>query len=88
MNDKPQLDLTSYIRSIPDFPKPGILFRDITPLLSSPEAFGESIRQLADHFRGQDVDVVGAAVKRMTLSKFLAVYEGNRAAAGRGPRRT
>jgi adenine phosphoribosyltransferase len=56
--------LAEYIRSIPDFPKPGILFRDITPLLASPAAFSESIRQLADAFRGQDVGVVAAAEAR------------------------
>merc|ERR1712100_380120 len=40
------LDLQSHIRSIPDFPKPGILFRDINPLLRSPEAMAEVIRLL------------------------------------------
>ena len=40
------LDLQSHIRSIPDFPRPGILFRDINPLLRSPEAMAEVIRQL------------------------------------------
>ena len=34
----PSFDLKSFIRDIPDFPKPGILFRDITPLLANPEA--------------------------------------------------
>src|SRR3954447_25594483 len=41
-------DLRAYIRDIPDFPKPGILFKDITPLLSSPAAFGQAIHQLCD----------------------------------------
>ena len=40
-------DLSAYIRDIPDFPKKGILFKDITPLLCSAEAFSESIRQMA-----------------------------------------
>lgn len=39
------LDLKSFIRDIPDFPKPGILFRDITPLLAAPAAFKEAIRR-------------------------------------------
>jgi len=39
------MDLRSYIRDVPDFPKKGILFRDITPLLASPGAFAESISQ-------------------------------------------
>jgi len=37
------MDLRSYIRDVPDFPEPGIMFRDITPLLGSPEAFGAAI---------------------------------------------
>lgn len=58
------LDLQSYIRDIPDFPKPGILFRDITPLLSSAEAFRETIRQLADPFRQRGIQAVVAAEAR------------------------
>lgn len=58
------LDLKSYIRDIPDFPKPGILFRDITPLLSDPAAFRASIKQLADHYRHYEVDVIVAAEAR------------------------
>lgn len=57
-------DLRDYIRDIPDFPKPGILFRDITPLLGSPQAFRSAIVQLAEHYRGQPVDVVAAAEAR------------------------
>ena len=41
------LDLQSHIRTIPDFPKPGILFRDINPMLRSPEAVAEVIRLLS-----------------------------------------
>lgn len=58
------LDLKNYIRSIKDFPKPGIMFRDITPLLSNPEAFRESIRRIVDHFRDRRVNVVAAAEAR------------------------
>ena len=44
------MDLAKYIRDIPDFPKPGILFKDITPLLNDPAAFQEAIdRFLAHH---------------------------------------
>lgn len=60
----PAIDLKSQIRSIPDFPKPGIMFRDITPLLSHPDAFRESIERLADNFRGSGVNVVAAAEAR------------------------
>lgn len=41
------LDLARYVRAVPDFPRKGILFRDITPLLHEPQALAESIRQLA-----------------------------------------
>ena len=42
----PPIDLRDFIRDIPDFPKPGILFKDITPLLSHPDAFGATIAGL------------------------------------------
>lgn len=56
--------LEAFIRTIPDFPKPGILFRDITPLLAAPAAFAEAVRRLADHFRPLGVDAVAAAEAR------------------------
>ena len=58
------LDLASYVRAIPDFPKKGILFRDITPLLADAAALKETIRRLADHYRGRGIDVIGAAEAR------------------------
>jgi adenine phosphoribosyltransferase len=58
------LDLTQYVRSVPDFPKPGILFRDITPLLHAPKAFGEAIARMAEPYRDAQVDVVAAAEAR------------------------
>jgi adenine phosphoribosyltransferase len=58
------MDLTQYIRDIPDFPKPGILFKDITPLLSEPTAFRFAIEQMSTHYRGQAVDAVAAAEAR------------------------
>lgn len=64
MPDSSQLNLTDYIRAIPDFPQPGILFRDITPLLASPAAFGQAIRQMADRVRDRKIDVVAAAEAR------------------------
>ena len=62
--DPAQLDLADYVRSIPDFPKPGILFRDITPLWACAPAFREAIHRLADPFRGHRLDVVAAAEAR------------------------
>jgi adenine phosphoribosyltransferase len=47
----PSLDLRAFVRDIPDFPSPGILFRDITPLLASPAAFAEAVDAMALPFR-------------------------------------
>jgi adenine phosphoribosyltransferase len=58
------MDLTSYIRDIPDFPKPGILFKDITPLLADPEAFEYTIARMAAHYSTQPVDAIAAAEAR------------------------
>jgi adenine phosphoribosyltransferase len=58
------IDLKSLIRDIPDFPKPGILFKDITPLLSNAAAFKQCIKQLADRYRQQQIEAVVAAEAR------------------------
>jgi adenine phosphoribosyltransferase len=58
------MDLARYIRDIPDFPKPGILFKDITPLLAEPHAFRRSIELLAEHYQDQPLDAVAAAEAR------------------------
>ncbi|HMO14333.1 MAG TPA: adenine phosphoribosyltransferase [Pirellulaceae bacterium] len=58
------LDLTSLIREIPDFPKPGIGFKDITPLLADPTGFRTAIRRFADHYRDSDIEVIVAAEAR------------------------
>jgi adenine phosphoribosyltransferase len=58
------MDLTQYIRDIPDFPKPGILFKDITPLLADPAAFQYAIDRMAERYRGRPVDAVAAVEAR------------------------
>jgi adenine phosphoribosyltransferase len=58
------MDLAQYIRNIPDFPKPGIQFKDITPLLAEPPAFREAIRIMAGQYRDGRVDAVAAAEAR------------------------
>jgi adenine phosphoribosyltransferase len=58
------IDLRSYLRDIPDFPKPGILFKDITPMLADPRAFGAAVDGLASAVAGREVEVVGAAEAR------------------------
>ena len=50
--------IRSAIRDIPDFPKPGIVFKDITPLLGNGPLFGKTIDLLADRYRGERVDTV------------------------------
>jgi adenine phosphoribosyltransferase len=58
------IDLRDHIRDIPDFPKPGILFKDITPLLAHAEALKEAIEQLADRVGGRGIDSIAAAEAR------------------------
>jgi adenine phosphoribosyltransferase len=58
------LDLRAHIRDVPDFPKPGIVFKDITPLLLDPPAFDQAVRALADFARPLDVDLIVAAEAR------------------------
>jgi len=57
-------NLKSHIRDVNDFPKSGILFRDITPLLANPSALALSIELLANPFRGQRIDMVVGAESR------------------------
>jgi len=58
------LDLRSYIHDIPDYPKPGIVFRDLTPLFLDPEALEHAIALLAAWASDREVDYVVAAEAR------------------------
>lgn len=58
------VDLDRYIRDVPDFPKPGIVFKDITPLLASPEAFSAAIDALVTPFRNAGITRVAAVESR------------------------
>ena len=58
------MNLKDYIRDIPDFPEPGILFRDITPLLANPDAFSYAIERLVECCRENEFDVVVAIESR------------------------
>jgi adenine phosphoribosyltransferase len=58
------LDLRAHIRDIPDFPRPGIVFKDITPLLLDPAALDAAVSQLAGYASGLGVDFVVAAEAR------------------------
>lgn len=57
-------DLTRRIRDVAGFPKPGIVFKDITPLLRDPAALSLAVEYLAQPFRGKRVDVVAGAESR------------------------
>jgi adenine phosphoribosyltransferase len=58
------INLQSYIRSIPDWPKKGILFRDITPLLADPKAFAAAVDALCDGFTKTGIKYVAAVEAR------------------------
>jgi adenine phosphoribosyltransferase len=58
MSDRSTDDLRAKIREVPDFPKPGILFYDITTLLREADAFREVIDRMADAVKGERIDLV------------------------------
>ena len=67
------MNLQDYIRDIPDFPKEGILFKDITPLLADPAALRETIRQLADQFKDAGATkILGAEARGFIFGAALA----------------
>ncbi|MHC4658771.1 MAG: adenine phosphoribosyltransferase [Planctomycetota bacterium] len=78
-----RINLERYIRDIPDWPKKGILFRDITPLLAHPKAFAAAIDALCAHFRDADIEyaaaveargfIFGAAVAEKLAAGFVPI---------------
>ena len=66
------IDISAHIRDIPDFPKPGILFRDITPLLADADAFHSAIDGLIAPFRGRVDLVLGIESRGFVLAAALA----------------
>jgi adenine phosphoribosyltransferase len=58
------MDLKAFIRDVPDFPKPGVLFKDIMPLLANPAAFAASIDALCGLYPTDGVDAIAAAEAR------------------------
>ena len=77
------MDIRRLIRSVPDFPKPGIVFRDITPLLADSAGLDQAVTQLAEPYRDHNVDLVaaieargfifGAAVARQLKAGFVPI---------------
>lgn len=58
------MKLESLIRNIPDWPKPGINFKDITPLLRNPAGLAMAVEQMANPFRGKGIELVAGAESR------------------------
>jgi len=71
------MNLRDTIRTIPDFPKPGIMYRDITTLLTNPKALAEAVKQLAAPYRGMKVDnVAGIEARGFTFGTAVAIELG------------
>lgn len=69
--------LTGLVRDIPDFPEPGILFRDITPLLGDVDAFRFVVDALADEYQGEPIDkVLGVEARGFLLAAPIAYRLG------------
>ncbi len=71
------MELKDYVRSIPDFPKEGILFRDITPLLGNKEAFQEMVNRMADFLRDKNIDLIIAPEARGFIFSASVAYALN-----------
>jgi adenine phosphoribosyltransferase len=67
-------ELARAIRDVPDFPKPGILFKDITPVLADARLFAGAIERLTEHFKPGDVDAVAGIDARGFIFAAAAAY--------------
>lgn len=66
-------DLASFVRDVPDFPSPGVVFKDITPLLADPEAFATVVDRLAEPFVGRGITkVVGIEARGFVIAAPVA----------------
>jgi adenine phosphoribosyltransferase len=67
------IDFRPFVRDVPDFPTPGVLFRDITPLLASPDAFGAAVQAMSDPFRGSGaIKIVGIEARGFMFGAAVA----------------
>ena len=69
------MDLASLIRDVPDFPQPGIVFKDITTLLQQPAALREVVDRFAERYREQDIDAVVAIESRGFIFGGALAYQ-------------
>ncbi len=82
------MDLSKLIRDVPDFPRPGIVFKDITPLLANPAGLAMAVEQMANPFRGKGVELVvgaesrgfifGTAVAQALSAGFVPIRKPNK----------
>lgn len=71
------MNLKDYVRDVKDFPKPGVVFRDITPLLKDSKAFHESIEKMYQHYKDSGVDlIVGPESRGFIFGAALALRMG------------
>jgi adenine phosphoribosyltransferase len=69
------MDLSQFIRNIPDFPVPGIQFKDITPLLQDPAAFKHTIDVLSERYRERGIDAIAAIESRGFIFAAPLAYQ-------------
>ncbi len=71
------MDLKKYVANVKDFPKEGILFRDITPLLKDEKAFEFAVKEMSKPFKEEKIDiVVGIEARGLILAAPIAFYIG------------
>jgi len=70
-------DLKKLIRDVPDFPKKGIIFKDITPLLQNPKGLRTAVEVISQHYKGKKIDIViGAEARGFILAPTVAFNLG------------
>jgi adenine phosphoribosyltransferase len=81
-----EIDFTTWVREVPDFPEPGVGFKDISPLLLDPEALRQAVGRLADWTREREAELVlGAEARGFWLGAAIAVEAGCGFVAARRP---
>ncbi|MBX2965776.1 MAG: adenine phosphoribosyltransferase [Cyclobacteriaceae bacterium] len=67
--------IKSTIRDVQDYPKPGIVFKDITPVLSDPELLSDIVRKIAEQYRDQKIDAIAAVEARGFIMGGILAHE-------------
>lgn len=67
-------DLSKFIRTVPDYPKPGIMFKDITPLLANAPVFNAVIEVYANHYKDSGIDIVAGPEARGVIFASALAY--------------